>query len=142
MNRLPGEKVLLESDNQTLVLTTHRVRYDAIGKSGGWADRTELVSIMLEELASCAITHIRYPILLLLALVGVLLAVIVEERAIVGIAQAVFFAGVFFMSQRQELLLTAAGGTRIQVNANNMPLSALRDFVDEVERAKNERFLA
>lgn len=142
MNLLPNEKIIIESDNNTLILTTHRVRYDAIGKGGGWADRTELVSIMLEELASCAITRISYPMLLLLALVGLLLAVLVEDRAIVGIAIAVLFAGGFFMSQRQVLLLTSTGGGKIQINTGNMTLQAVREFIDEVEKAKNERFLA
>ena len=142
MNILPGEKVLVESDNQTLVLTTHRVRYDAIGKGGGWADRTELVSIMLEELSSCAITRISYPILLLLALAGLVLAMLVEDRAIVGIALAAFFAGGFFLSQRQVLLLTSAGGARIQVDTSSMTLQAIREFVDEVEQAKDQRFSA
>jgi hypothetical protein len=141
MNSLPDEKVLIESDNKTLILTTHRVRYDAIGKGGGWADRTELVSIMLEELAACAITRLSYPVLLLLALACLLLALVVEERAIIGVALAIFFVGGFFLSQRQVLLLIAAGGGKIQVNTGGMTLQAVRDFVDEVEKAKNARFL-
>jgi hypothetical protein len=142
MNYFPDEKVLLESDNNVLVLTTHRVRYDAIGKGGGWADRTEFVSILLEELASCAITHTSYPMLLLLALAGLLLAILIPDRAIVGIAIAVLFAGGFFMSQRQVLRLSSTGGGQIQVNTASMTLQAVREFVDEVERAKNQRFLA
>lgn len=141
MNYFAGEKVLVESDNKTLVLTTHRVRYDAIGKGGGWADRTELVSIMLEELSSCAITRTSYPVLLLLALAGLVLALVVEDSAIIGIALAVLFAGGFFASQRQVLLLTSAGGAKIQVTTGGMELQAVREFVDEVEKAKNGRFL-
>lgn len=142
MNHFPDEKVLIESDNKVLVLTTHRVRYDAIGKGGGWADRTELVSIMLEELSSCAITRTSYPILLLLALVGLVLAILVQDRAIVGLALAVLFAGGFFLSQRQVLLLSSAGGGKIQINTADMSLQSVRDFVDEIENAKNQRFLA
>jgi hypothetical protein len=142
MNHLPDEKVLIESDNETLILTTHRVRYDAIGKGGGWADRTELVSIMLEEVAACAITRISYPVLLLLALGCLLLALVVEDRAIIGVALAIFFAGGFFLAQRQVLLLISAGGGKIQVNTGGMTLQTVRDFVDEVEKAKNQRFLA
>lgn len=142
MNHFPDEKVLIEADNKVLVLTTHRVRYDAIGKGGGWADRTELVSIMLEELSSCSITRTSYPILLLLALVGLVLAILVQDQAIVGLALAVLFAGGFFLSQRQVLLLTSAGGGKIQVNTASMSLQSVREFVDEIESAKNQRFLA
>jgi hypothetical protein len=142
MNYFPDERVLIESDNKTLILTTHRVRYDAIGKGSGWADRTELVSIMLEELAACAITRISYPVLLLLALGCLLLALVVEDRAIIATALAIFFAGGFFLSQRQVLLLISAGGGKIQVNTGGMTLQAVREFVDEVEKTKNARFLA
>jgi len=142
MNYFPDEKVLIESDNKVLILTTHRVRYDAIGKGGGWADRTELVSIMLEELSSCAITRTSYPILLLLALAGLVLAILAQDRAIVGLALAVLFAGGFFLSQRQVLLLSSAGGGKIQVNTASMSLQAVREFVDEIEKVKNQRFMA
>jgi hypothetical protein len=140
MNYLPDEIVLVESDNKVLILTTHRLRYDAIGKGGGWADRTELVSIMLEELSSCAITRTSYPVLLLLALAGLVLALVVEESAIIGFALAALFAGGFFLSQRQVLLLTSSGGGKIQVNTASMSLQAVRDFVDEVEKAKSQRY--
>ena len=142
MNNLPEERTLIESDNKTLVLTTHRVRYDAIGKGGGWADRTELVSIMLEELAACAITRINYPVLLLLALACLLLALVVPDRALICVALAILFSGGFILSQRQVLLLISAGGGKIQVNTGGMTLQAVRDFVDEVENAKNQRFMA
>jgi hypothetical protein len=140
MNYFPDEKVLIESDNKVLTLTTHRLRYDAIGKGGGWADRTELVSIMHEELASCAITRTSYPVLLLLALAGLVLALVVDDSAIIGFALAVLFAGGFFLSQRQVLLFTSSGGGKIQVNTASMSLQAVREFVDEVEQAKNRRY--
>lgn len=142
MNDLPGEKVLIESDNQVLVLTTHRVRYDAIGKSTGWVDRAEVISIMLEELAACAIMRVHYPILLLLALVGLLILLLVEGGAIVGIVLAALSLGGFLFSQRQVLMLVSTGGVRIQVNTSSMSLQSVREFIDEVEKAKNERFLA
>jgi hypothetical protein len=138
MNYFPDETLLIESDNNVLVLTTHRVRYDAIGRGGGWADRTELVSIMLEEITSCAITRTSYPILLLLALAGLLLALLADDMAIIGIALTVLFAGGFFLSQRQVLLISSAG-SKIQVNTAGMSLQSVREFVDEIEKAKNQR---
>jgi hypothetical protein len=50
MNLMPSEKVLLESTGKDLILTTHRVRYEYEALGFG-----EVRSIMLEELASCAI---------------------------------------------------------------------------------------
>jgi hypothetical protein len=142
MTYLPGEKILMESDNKTLVLTTHRVRYDAIGKGKGWADRAELISIMLEEVASCAITRISYPFLLWLALLGLALAILAQDRALIGLAIAILSAGGYILSRRLMLLITSSGGGQIQINIGGMSLQAVRDFVDEIEKAKNQRFLA
>jgi hypothetical protein len=142
MTYLPGEKILMESDNKTLVLTTHRVRYDAIGKGKGWADRAELISIMLEEVASCAITRISYPFLLWLALLGLALAILAQDRALIGLAIAILSAGGYILSRRLVLLITSSGGGQIQFNIGGMSLQAVRDFVDEIEKAKNQRFLA
>lgn len=142
MNDLPDEKLLIESDNKVLVLTTHRVRYDTVGKGSGWTDRNELVSIMLEELAACAIVRTNYPILLLLALVGVLILLLVNGGAIAGIVLTILSLGGFLASQRQVLLLVSSGGVRIQVSIASMSLQAVREFIDEVEKAKNQRFLA
>src|SRR5688500_9053460 len=130
MNYFPDEKLLIESDNKVLVLTTHRIRYDSIGRGGGWADRTELVSILLEEVTSCAITRTSYPMLLWLALAGLLIAISLDDMTIVGIALTVLFAGGFFMSQRQVLLISSAGN-KIQVNTAGMSLQSVREFVDE-----------
>jgi hypothetical protein len=142
MTYLLGEKILMESDNKTLVLTTHRVRYDAIGKGKGWADRAELISIMLEEVASCAITRISYPFLLWLALLGLALAILAQDRALIGLAIAILSAGGYILSRRLVLLITSSGGGQIQINIGGMSLQAVRDFVDEIEKAKNQRFLA
>ena len=139
MNYFADEKLLIEADNKVLVLTTHRLRYDSL--DGGLAVRKELVSILLEELVSCAITRISYPLLLLLALGGVMLALLMEGAAIVGIALAVLFTGGFFASQRRVLLISSAG-SKIQVNIAHMSLQSLREFVDEIEDAKNRRYMA
>jgi hypothetical protein len=39
-------------------------------------------------------------------------------------------------------LITSSGGGQIQINIGGMSLQAVRDFVDEIEKAKNQRFLA
>lgn len=68
MELLPQERLLLESDNGTLKLTTHRLRYEA--RAGG---EMNIKSIMLEELASCAVTRSSQPILIVLALICLLI---------------------------------------------------------------------
>ncbi len=50
MNLLHGENTLMESNGKNLILTTHRIRYEI--QSFG---RAVVKSIMLEQLASCAL---------------------------------------------------------------------------------------
>jgi hypothetical protein len=86
------------------------------------------------------ITRTSYPILLLLALAGFVLALLADDMPIVGISLTVLFVGGFFLSQRQVLLISSAGG-KIQVDTAGMSLQSVREFVDEVEKAKNRRFV-
>lgn len=62
MNLLPGEKVLSEAGASALVITTHRIRSEA--RAWGFS---HITSIVLEELTSCELKMISYPVLLLLA---------------------------------------------------------------------------
>ena len=59
---LPGERILFESEANSLILSTHRIRFDT-----GSGANSRLISIMLEELCSSEITRTHYPVLLLLA---------------------------------------------------------------------------
>ena len=62
MKLMPNESILLESERKMLILTTHRIRYqsEAVGSA-------EIKSIMLEELASCAMVQSSSVALLLIA---------------------------------------------------------------------------
>ena len=62
ISMLPGERVLFESRSGALRVTTHRVRYERI--SGG---NVAIKSIMLEQVASCAMVRHTNPQLLVAA---------------------------------------------------------------------------
>jgi len=54
---VPGEQVVLRSDEDTLVLTTKRVRYDAVVLG-----RSKFISITLDSVASCGLATRSYPL--------------------------------------------------------------------------------
>lgn len=141
MELLPQEKLLLESDNQTLKLTTHRVRYEA--RAGG---EMQIKSIMLEELASCAVTRSSQPILIVLAVVCLLIGGVVSAQnnqppaIIAGAVIGLIFVALYF-GTRQQFLALASAGTTIRVNARGMKVETIRGFVDAIEGAKNDRYL-
>ncbi|HEY6348288.1 MAG TPA: hypothetical protein VI636_02650 [Candidatus Angelobacter sp.] len=77
MNPLPGERLLLQSDNNAFVLTSHRVRFET-----QMTGLKKVTSIMLEELSACEITTMSKPWLLVLAAV-VFLAGLASSSSIV-----------------------------------------------------------
>ena len=142
MNPMQNETVLLETEGKRLILTTHRVRYqtEAMGSA-------EIKSIMLEELASCAMVRSSNIILLILAGICLALGVLVaasgprnEGALLVGVLLALVFVIAYFASRRQVLALASAG-TTISVNAQGMKLEAVKHFIEQTEAAKNSRYL-
>jgi hypothetical protein len=144
---LPDEQVLLESDGKTLILTTHRVRYDSQRIGGG-----EIVSIMLDELASCAMIRRSKPILLVLAgavLLFSLYLYIQSQQSFFSQSQQGFadfgflvvaVLVVSYFVTRRQLLELASAGAAIRVNTTGMSIPAVRGFIDQTEAAKNTRY--
>ncbi len=142
MELLPGETILLESDPEGLTLTTHRVRSEA----RGWAGK-EVVSIMLDEIASCSITHSSSPILLIFAAIALLGGFIAPmnsrsntETLALGIIIAMILVIAFYVT-RQQILTIASAGNTINRSIKGMSMQTATHFIDTIERAKNERYL-
>ncbi len=125
-----------------LTLTSHRVRM----KSGRWGSGL-FTSIMLEELKSCQLRWSSHPWLLVLAGLAALGGLASSfsggegagAGAAVGIVAAVVF-GVIYLLTRRHVLSLASGGAAIVVSVGGNS-DALRDFIHNVEEAKNERYL-
>jgi hypothetical protein len=142
MNLMPNESVLLETERKTLILTTHRIRYqsEAFGSA-------EIRSIMLDELASCVMVQTSNIILLILAGVCLLGGILVtasgprnEGALMIGVLLAVVLVIAYFASRRQVLALASAG-TTITVNTQGMNLDRVKQFIEQTEAAKNLRYL-
>lgn len=137
MNLLPGEKTLLESSDQILTLTTHRIRYEEQKRTGN-----ETVSIMLNELTSCS-TKNHYEFAWIFASAYAFLIVQLTEsieQIAALLATTILFIG-FILSNRSVLEFASAGAV-IQVKTENMTSQAVQEFIDEVELAKDARHLS
>ena len=139
---MPDERVLLQSEGGTLILTTHRVRHQT--ESFGYA---RIISIMLEELASCAMLRTSFPLFLVLAALcaagGLLLTVANRGDAAplgLGLVLALILV-VLFLASRQEIVSLASAGATIRVSTRSMKKDESRHFLDATEAAKNERYL-
>lgn len=133
MNLMNGERKLLESGNGELTLTTHKVRFDT--KQWGV---DHVTSIMLEELVSCQIRYASNPTLLIVAGFAVLAAIIAD--ALAGVVVALILVAIYFFARTQVISLESASAT-INLKLSGMTIDKAKEFIDQVEAAKNERYL-
>ena len=131
---LPGEQVVMSSDQDILTLTTKRVRYDSalFGSS-------KLISITLDSVASCGLITKSYPILLLLAALAVIDALTQRGDAqwmFLFLAVAAVLAVAYFLTRRAVISIASNGGETILVPAKGMSRSSIVEFLEAIEREK------
>lgn len=137
MQLLRGERIV--HDAGTLKVTTHRIRFDH--QNGG---QGTIKSMMLEEVASCVLTRLTYPLLLVFAAFFVIVGVIASMRfsqngyVIAGLLIGAILAICYLLSRRQVVAIQSAGAT-IAIQVNRWTLEEIRDFIDCVESAKDTR---
>ena len=136
---LPGETRLLSSDDDRLVLTTHRVRFEA--KSRAFR---RVTSIMLDEVSACEIATARRPWLLVWALIFLLIGLYPPPNSSQD-ASIMFFVlaalgGLAYLSTRRQIISVRSSGGSIKVPTQGMGLEKAKDFIDQVELAKHRYF--
>ena len=130
---LPGEKKILSSDEDTLVLTNKRIRYDSI-ETG----QSNLVSMTLDSVASCGLITKSNPIILIAAAVIFLFGMmdgddeIITVSAIVGLVLVI----IFFNTKKAVLSIASNGGSEIVVSVKDMPREEVIKFINSIEREK------
>jgi hypothetical protein len=142
MQFMPGEILVMESNPKGLTLTTHRVRSHHEG--GGQGD---VVSIMLEEIASCAITRRSSPLFLIIAGIVAIGTLFVAsstrnpgEILLVGGGLTLVSVFLYFVTRRQTIEIASAGAT-IRQSVASMKIEQVLEFVNCIEEAKNIRYL-
>ncbi|TDN37022.1 hypothetical protein E4631_19630 [Hymenobacter sp. UV11] len=142
LSLLDGERLLHQSPNQVVSLTTHRVR---LHRASGSA--AHIVSMMLEKVSSCEIRYLSHPWLLL---VGALLAVsgvlALFQRVEPGIVALLLLVGgglliAYFASRHHVVSITSDGGTRLSFETKGMQRQVVIGFIDHLEQAKDQRML-
>lgn len=118
MTLMTDEKILLESEPKGITLTTHRIRSE-----DEHAGTTTIKSIMLEELASCAVVQSNNPILLVIAAICAIIGLVATMNSrgdatpfVIGLVIGGIFVVAYFAS-RQQVLALASSGTTIATNA-------------------------
>jgi hypothetical protein len=116
MKQLSGEQTLREAGSPGsslyFVLTTHRVRLkqQVLG-------RGEIVSLMLDQVSSCAVAQRSRPLLLALAALAVLAGLFLTVQGnstgplITSVIVAGILWGVYLLTRQQVLELRSSGAT-------------------------------
>jgi hypothetical protein len=134
---LPGERVLLESNTKTLTLTSHRVRY----RVTRWGS-TKVISIMLDQVASCGLVRASHPTLLIVAAIcGVALFLADTETRGGFLLIGILLVFAYFITRRTVLAIASSGHTILAPTAG-MSVDAIEEFIDQTESAKDARYLS
>lgn len=126
---LPGESVILSSTDNALVLTNHRVKYEA--SNGG---TSSYKSIPLRKVSACAVTTKKYFILLAAAALFFLGMVMGngQDAKIVSAVIAIACVVAFFLTRNGQLEVFSDAGCSIAVPTKGMKHEEVRKFAEAV----------
>ena len=140
MNLFPFENIISSTNDNVIILTTHRIR-SSNSRQWGQHDTT---SIMLEKISSIKVTYISYPILLVVA--GILgLMGLGLKQAYTDSSLTVFVVLVvacivgYFGSRRHVCVIATDGGAKIVFQTAHMKKEAIIEFINQIEDAKAKR---
>ena len=138
MNLFEGEKILTTTDNNIIILTTHRIRST---NSLNWGHR-ETTSIMLDKISSIKATYNSYPLLLVIGIIVGLIGLFPGAKnyftygSTFAIVVAVVMISAYFATRKHVCVIASSGGARIVFETANMGRDGLLSFIDKVEEAK------
>lgn len=137
MNLMTGERVLLESDNKELTLTTLRVRH-----AYRQGSNLRVTSIMLDAIQACELRKTSHIFLLYLAffsgLGGVLFSGGRLLNLFIGLILALVLVTTYFATQWYVIRITS-GRAELIARASDMSNETAERFIDSVEAARDTR---
>jgi hypothetical protein len=135
---LSGEKIIMNSDGNTLTLTNKRIRYN----SNTFGNSTYL-SITLDSVASCGLVTLSHPILMILLAISIITGIFlyIQNSNSQGTAMLLFGVGFIFLilylgSRRMVISIASNGGDKILIPVSSMSHASIIAFLDEVEQEK------
>ena len=137
---LKGEELISQSANNVVILTTHRIRYNATNSA-----QSHLVSMMLEKVSSCESRYQSWPVLLVLGVLAVLLGGFSlfqfggQQMAAPAIAVGFVLVVAYFASRKHVISISSDGGSRIGFETKGLKREAVVSFINGIEKAKTER---
>jgi len=138
MKYMQNELPLLESDDKSIVLTTHRIRQ----QDKQWG-KLHMKSIMLQHVSSCEYKRESNPLYLILGLIAVVFGFIIGSRGghdsgtitVLSFAFGIGFLAMYRLTAKKGLLVSSSS-TKILMNTSHMKDESIVAFVNKLEEAK------
>lgn len=139
MNLFPGEEMLVRSNNDRVILTTHRLQLSS--KDWGASYRN---TIFLEDIGSI---ENKYTSLFISLVIGILLIagglLYAQQGEMLPFNPITIVGGiavlVYFFSRRHVVSITPMGGRSLNFETGPMSEAEITDFIDKVQLAKLAR---
>ena len=130
MQLLPGEQVVLSSDGDVVVLTTHRIRMHSVV----WGQAL-IVSMTLDSVASCRYsTESNTKLLIAAIVIGIIGLSGPGSGLLLGISGMLLIA--YWMFSLVYISITSNGGSVLRIPARGLSQEDVVAFIDAVEREK------
>jgi len=134
-----GEKIIVESDDKTITLTSHRIRY-----SEAVFGKARLISIHLEKVSSVEMRYKSHLLFLFLGffliIAGIALGVLSQrpEPLVPGIGLGLLFIIVYWVTRKHVVTISSDGGEKINFQTKGMKSEAHIEFINKIETAKQK----
>ena len=140
MQLLPDEEALVRSNQDKIILTSHRIHQTA--KQWG---RSYQITIFLENISSTEKVYKSNPLYLALSTLGLVIGMTTYDRAFdEKLAFGAFIAAVVFLllwvnTRRHVVTISSNGGAKLNFLVEGMADEQVQDFFDKLEAAKAAR---
>lgn len=137
MKLIDNETKLLESDDKSVTLTSHRIRQE--NKQWG---KMQIKSIMLEHVTSCEYDRKSNPMLLIIGLVFLVFGAGLAfggnygqgEIGLIAIGTGLILVVFYWITIRKGLIVSSPS-SKIIMNTNGMKDDNIKLFIDKLEEA-------
>ena len=143
MNLLPEKEILSNNEIVGLTLTSHRIISQTDSFNAGF-----MTSIMLENIASIAVTRFNNPWILAIAVPCILTGLLLGKDAYNGtLATVIMFIGLcfsisYFLSIKKVIEIASSGGAVIRKTiSNDVHMKQVHQVIEKIEDAKDARYM-
>lgn len=141
MNFLANEEQILMSDENKVVLTTHRIQQT----TKEWGSFYSL-AFFLEDISSVELRAQNVPVLLILGGLAVIAGFYVgfqtgsrNQDAFIFIVIGLALFGAWLLTKQRQIKITSSSGKSMGIDARRLTQQKSEEFIDKLQHAKSKR---